>query len=61
LAVAISFGAFVVQLLLGPVAFHIILFYVGVIYWLAAPFVYGHAAQFGKAEGQAADISFLEP
>jgi hypothetical protein len=61
LAVAISFGAFVVQLLLGPVAFHIILFYVGVIYWLAAPFVYRHAVQFGKAEGQAADISFLEP
>jgi hypothetical protein len=54
LAVAISFGAFGVQLLLGPVAFHIILFYVGLIYWLAAPFVYRHAAQFGKAEGQTA-------
>ena len=50
LAVAISFGAFGVQLLLGPVAFHIILFYVGVVYWLAAPFVYRHAAQFGKME-----------
>ena len=46
LAVAISFGAFGVQLLLGPVAFHVILFYVGVIYWLAAPFVYRHAGIF---------------
>jgi len=50
LAVAISFGAFGLQLLLGPVAFHIILFYVGVVYWLAAPFVYRHAANFGKTE-----------
>ena len=50
LAVAISFGAFGLQLLLGPTAFHIILFYVGLVYWLAAPFVYRYAAQLGKAE-----------
>jgi hypothetical protein len=48
LAVAISFGAFGLQLLLGPIAFHINLFYVGVVYWLAAPFVYHHATQFRK-------------
>jgi hypothetical protein len=45
LAVAVSFGAFGLQILLGPVAFHIILFYVGLVYWLAAPFVYRRAAQ----------------
>jgi hypothetical protein len=39
---------------LGSVAFHIILFYVGVVYWLAAPFVYRHAAQFGKTKVQTA-------
>ena len=55
LAVAISFGAFGLQLLLGPTAFHIILFYVGLVYWLAAPFVYRYAAQLGKAEVDTAD------
>jgi len=45
LAAAISLGAFGLQLVLGPMAFHIILLYVGVVYWLAAPFVYGHAGQ----------------
>lgn len=54
LAVAISFGAFGLQLLLGPVAFHIILFYVGLIYWLAAPLVYRHAAQLVNSELQTA-------
>lgn len=54
LAVAISFGAFGLQLLLGPPAFHIILFYVGLIYWLAAPFVYRHAAQLVKPAVQTA-------
>lgn len=61
LAVAISFGAFGLQLLLGPTAFHINLFYVGAVYWLAAPFVYRHAAQFAKGEGQTAAVSFPEP
>jgi hypothetical protein len=50
LAVAISFGAFGLQILLGPVAFHIILFYVGLIYWLAAQLVYRRAAQLVKPE-----------
>ena len=50
LAVAISFGAFGLQLLLGPMAFHINLLYVGVIYWLAAPFVYRHATQLVQKE-----------
>ena len=54
LAVAISFGAFGLQLLLGPPAFHIILLYVGLVYWLAGPFVYRHAMQFHKREGQTA-------
>ena len=54
LAVAISFGAFGLQLLLGPTAFHINLLYVGVIYWLAAPFVYRHAAQLVKPAEQTA-------
>lgn len=54
LAVSISFGAFGLQLLLGPPAFHIILFYVGLIYWLAAPFVYRHAAQLVKPEAKTA-------
>ena len=45
LAVAISFGAFGVQLLVGPLGFHYILFYVGVIYWLAAPLVYRQAVR----------------
>jgi hypothetical protein len=57
LAVAISFGAFGLQLLLGPIAFHINLFYVGVLYWLAAPLVYRHAAQFREAEVETAVAS----
>jgi hypothetical protein len=54
LAVALSFGAFAVQLLLGPTAFHIILFYVGVVYGLAAPLVYRHAVQGDKKEVETA-------
>ncbi|MCA9941894.1 MAG: hypothetical protein KC449_00365 [Anaerolineales bacterium] len=54
LAVAISFGAFGLQLLLGPMAFHINLFYVGLVYWLAAPLIYRHAVQFGKMEVETA-------
>ena len=45
LAVGGSFGAFGLQLLLGPMAFHIILLYMGVTYWLAAPVAYRHAAR----------------
>jgi len=50
LAVAVSFGAFGLQLLLGPLAFHINLLYVGAVYWLAAPFVYHHATQLVQKE-----------
>ena len=54
LAVAVSFGAFGLLLLLGPLAFHINLFYVGIVYWLTAPFVYRHAVQLVKTEAQTA-------
>ncbi len=49
LGIAVSLGAFGLQLLLGATAFHINLLYVGVVYWLFAPAVYRHAARFGKA------------
>jgi len=48
LAVATSLGAFGLQLLLGSLAFHIILFYVGVLFWMIAPFVYRQATQLAK-------------
>jgi hypothetical protein len=54
LAVAISFGAFGVQLLVGPLGFHLIQFYVGAIYWLAAPLVYRQAARLGRPEMETA-------
>ncbi len=54
LAVAVSLGAFGLLLLFGPLSFHIILFYVGVVYGVAAPFVYRHAAQLIKTEVQTA-------
>jgi hypothetical protein len=44
-AAAVSVGAFVIQLLLGPAAFTYILLYVGVVYWIAAPLVYRNAAR----------------
>lgn len=44
LGIAVSLGAFGLQLLLGSTAFHINLLYVGIVYWLAAPLVYRHAA-----------------
>jgi hypothetical protein len=55
LAVAISLGAFGLQLVLGPAAFHIILLYVGVIYWVTAPLVYRHAAQLVGKDSKTAD------
>lgn len=45
LAVAVSLGAFGLLLIFGPLSFHIILFYVGVVYGVAAPFVYRQAAK----------------
>lgn len=43
LAVTVSFGAFVLQLILGSAAFSNILLYVGVVYWIMAPQLYRHA------------------
>ncbi|MBK7178946.1 MAG: hypothetical protein IPH82_17495 [Chloroflexi bacterium] len=54
LAVALSLGAFGLQLILGPAAFHIILFYVGLIYWLAAPLMYRHAERLVNNGGNTA-------
>jgi hypothetical protein len=45
LAAAVSLGAFGLQLVLGPAAFHVNLLYVGLVYWLMAPAVYRHATR----------------
>lgn len=45
LASAVSIGAFVLQLILGSNAFSFILLYVGVVYWMASPLLYRHAAR----------------
>jgi hypothetical protein len=45
LAIIISVGAFAMQLVFGPAAFHMILLFVGVVYWLMAPAVYRHATR----------------
>lgn len=44
LAVAVSVGAFALQVLLGSAAFAVILFYVALLYWVVALLVYRHAA-----------------
>lgn len=46
LGIAVSLGAFGLQLVLGATAFHVNLLYVGVVYWAAALAVYRHAARF---------------
>lgn len=43
LAVAVSVGAFALQLILGSAAFSYILLYVGAVYWIMAPQLYRHA------------------
>jgi hypothetical protein len=43
LAIAISIGAFILQIALRSGAFSIILLYMGAVYWIAAPLVYRHA------------------
>ena len=48
LAVSVSLGAFLLQLVLQSAAFSIILLYVGVAYWIAAPFIYRSAARLGS-------------
>jgi hypothetical protein len=48
LAVAISIGAFAIQLLFQAAAFQYILIYMSLVYWMIAPLVYRHAASFSK-------------
>ena len=48
LAIAVSLGAFALQLVLGATAFHINLLYIGILYWLAAPAMFHQAAKFGS-------------
>jgi len=45
LAVAVSIGSFLLQLVLQSATFLSILFYVAVIYFIASPLVYRHAAR----------------
>jgi len=45
LGIAVSLGAFGLQLVLGATAFHINLLYVGVVYLAVAPVVYRHACR----------------
>jgi hypothetical protein len=47
-AVAVSVGAFGIQLWLGSKAFSFILLFVAVVYWVAAPLVYRHARRLIK-------------
>jgi hypothetical protein len=48
-AVAVSIGAFVIQVLFASYAFSYILLYVALVYWMTAPLVYRHAAGLIKA------------
>lgn len=45
LAVAVSLGAFALQLVLRSAAFPYILIYMAIVYWVLAPLVYRHAAR----------------
>jgi hypothetical protein len=51
LGVALSLGAFAIQIVLGPNSFSYILLYVTLIYWITAPLVYHHAARMVKEAG----------
>lgn len=44
MAVAVSIGAFIIQLLLRADAFSYILFFMAIVYWITAPLVYRNAA-----------------
>jgi hypothetical protein len=48
LAVAISVGAFILQLVLRSESFPYILFYMSLVYWVMVPLVYRHAASFSR-------------
>lgn len=52
-AVALSLGAFGLQLSLGPAAFAYILLFVAAVYWIATPFVYRRARQLVRREAAA--------
>jgi hypothetical protein len=54
LATAVALGAFALQVLLRDAAFPVILAYVGVAYWVAAPIVYRRAARLVAAAAAAA-------
>lgn len=45
LGIAISIGAFILQVVLRTAAFSYILLYVSAVYWITAPLVYRHAAR----------------
>lgn len=54
LAVAIALGSFAIQLALGGRAFPFILFYMSLLYWIAAPILYRGAARIrARTEGLA--------
>jgi hypothetical protein len=44
-AVAVSIGAFLIQIFLGSNAFSFVLVYIAVVYWVTAPLVYRSAAR----------------
>ena len=48
-AVAVSIGAFAIQVLFASYAFSYILLYVALVYWMTAPLVYKHASRLIKA------------
>ncbi len=47
-AVAVSIGAFIIQIFLAKQAFSYVLLYVAILYWAAAPLVYRNAARLVK-------------
>ena len=48
-AIAVSMGAFAIQVALGPMAFSYVLLYMPIVYRATAPLVYRNAAQLVKA------------
>lgn len=50
LGVAVSIGAFALQVILGAAAFSYILLYVAIVYWITVPFVFKNAERLVKAQ-----------
>jgi hypothetical protein len=50
LGMAVSLGAFLIQVLLGSVAFNLILLYAGAVYWITAAVVYREAKRLVAAQ-----------